>query len=136
MEMTVRTELYAFQAIRQVFFEVCYHLITPDIYKGNLNTRIYREVTGEMWPLFLISGVAALAVLYPTVERIATAQITAQHTFILIPGTPFGNICMYSTANKSLYRNYAWSAFVLLHLLDSMAYRMWICECENRKGKE
>ena len=48
MEMTVRTELYAFQAIRQVFFEVCYHLITPDIYKGNLNTRIYREVTGEM----------------------------------------------------------------------------------------
>ena len=88
MEMTVRTELYAFQAIRQVFFEVCYHLITPDIYKGNLNTRIYREVTGELWPLFLISGVAALAVLYPTVERIATAQITAQHTFILTPGIP------------------------------------------------
>jgi hypothetical protein len=48
MEMTVRTELYAFQATRQVFFEVCYHLITLDICKGNLNIRIYREVTGEM----------------------------------------------------------------------------------------
>ena len=78
MELTVRTELYAFQATRQVFFEVCYHLITPDICKGNLNIRIYREVTGEMCPLFLISGVAALAVLYPTVERIATRH-KSQH---------------------------------------------------------
>jgi hypothetical protein len=48
MEMTVRSELYAFKATRQVFFEVCCHLITLDMCEGNLNARIHREVTGEM----------------------------------------------------------------------------------------
>jgi hypothetical protein len=48
MKMDVRSELYAFQATRQVFFVVCYHLITLDICEGNLNIRIHREVNGEM----------------------------------------------------------------------------------------